>query len=313
MKNKNLWLRTAWYGGIFLALILINTLIAASYGESLWICLPASLGFAFGFGITMEKDSGIKRLSLYLYLIALVIGCIVFMISMGIEGLICGFVATAFLLVISIPGFILGLVIGAAVKESIRQKLDRFVLAIIVIGNPAAAFLDASITNDAVYSTSTEVVTALPPDRVWARITGPNAYHDFGQFYFRKGIAHPLETKFEADSQGNPCIFCHYSLGQVRMPIDSMVPGRLIRFHVAEMPEHMRELSIYSTIYAPHLHDQIYMKGGQIKLIPLPNGGTRLVATTRYTSQFGPPWAWNLLFNHIFNEVHEGVLSQWTN
>jgi hypothetical protein len=70
----------------------------------------------------------------------------------------------------------------------------------------------------------------------------------------------------------------------------------------------MKELSPYDDVHAPHVSGYLRSRRGEFRLVPLPNGGTRLEGTTFFTLAVFPGWYWSQYADAIIHRIHMRVL-----
>jgi hypothetical protein len=92
-------------------------------------------------------------------------------------------------------------------------------------------------------------------------------------------------------------------------PITVWEPGRRLGFDVAESPPPMREWSIYSRVTPPHLDGYLRSRRGEFRLIPLPDGTTRLEGSTWYQLRIHPEGYWALFSDPFIHAIHRRVLA----
>jgi hypothetical protein len=101
---------------------------------------------------------------------------------------------------------------------------------------------------------------------------------------------------------------CVFFTGAFVGPIQIWDEPRQLKFSVTSNPAPMEEWTPYSHIEPPHLHGFLLSEGGQFLLTPLPNGGTRLEATTWYQHGLWPVSYWKLWSDAIIHRIHLRVL-----
>jgi hypothetical protein len=89
------------------------------------------------------------------------------------------------------------------------------------------------------------------------------------EWFFHTGVAYPVRTRMEGSGVG-ATRYCEFTTGRVVEPVDVWDAPRLLRFHVTQSPEPLREWSPFP-IHPTHLHGYLLSKAGQFRLIPLPN------------------------------------------
>jgi hypothetical protein len=128
-------------------------------------------------------------------------------------------------------------------------------------------------------------------------------------WYFRAGIAYPIRATI--DGQGVGALRrCEFSTGAFVEPITTWDPPRRLAFDVAAQPPPLRELSIYSKVYAPHVDGYFLSHRGEFRLIALPGGRTRLEGHTWYSSEVYPQGYWRPIGEFLLHRIHQRVLEE---
>ena len=70
----------------------------------------------------------------------------------------------------------------------------------------------------------------------------------------------------------------------------------------------MRELSPYPNLHPRHLDGYFRSRRGEFRLIPLPNGRTRLEGSTWYELELYPLAYWRPLTDAVVHAIHDRVL-----
>jgi hypothetical protein len=103
---------------------------------------------------------------------------------------------------------------------------------------------------------------------------------------------------------------CEFSTGDFVEPITVWDEARRLGFDVSEQPPPLTELSIYSRVYAPHIHGYFQSERGEFRLIAMPNGGTRLEGHTWYRVAVHPQAYWRAISEVVLHEIHLRVLEE---
>jgi hypothetical protein len=91
-------------------------------------------------------------------------------------------------------------------------------------------------------------------------------------------------------------------------PIDIWDAPHLLRFHVTQSPEPLREWSPFE-IHPTHLHGYLASKAGQFRLIPLTDHHTLLEGTSWYSHGLWPAEYWRWWSDAIMHRIHMRVLN----
>ena len=88
---------------------------------------------------------------------------------------------------------------------------------------------------------------------------------------------------------------------------NSRTHQRRLRFSVVSNPLPLEEWTPYAQIHPPHLDGFLVSRQGEFRLQPLPNGGTRLLATTWYQHHLAPSRYWLLWSDRILDRRKASV------
>ena len=145
------------------------------------------------------------------------------------------------------------------------------------------------------------------PEKVWQQVI---AFSEIGpptEWMFRAGIAYPIRAEILGKGVGAER-HCVFSTGAFVEPIEVWDEPRLLKFSVTSNPPPMAEWTPYSHLDPPHLHGFLVSNGGQFRLTPLPDGGTRLEGTTWYRHGLWPSEYWRVWSDAIIHRIHMRVL-----
>jgi len=236
-----------------------------------------------------------------------VIGSLLLLISMQLEGFICVLMALPFALAMAALGALLGEGVAA-----LSRPRPLPMLGMVLLLYPAAQEYEVRHPMpNAPHLVTTQLVVAAPPARVWAALLQPVQY-PAATGLFRAGVAYPVHTAFALDSAtSRRTLVCRYSQGLAHLPVVGWEPGRALTFAVpaADMPAPMREISPYPAVHAPHLHGYFRVDSGTFRLRPLPGGRTLLEARTVYRHTIGPRGYWQLWSDYLLDAMHTRVLT----
>ena len=161
----------------------------------------------------------------------------------------------------------------------------------------------------AVYS-SVEIAAA--PERVWRHVVTFSELPAPTEWLFRAGVAYPIRAEILGYGVGAER-HCVFSTGPFVEPIEVWNEPQLLKFSVTQNPPPMQEWTPYHDLHPPHLDGFLESKGGQFKLIRLPNGGTRLEGTTWYHHHMWPVGYWQAWSDFIIHRIHLRVLNHVKN
>jgi hypothetical protein len=209
---------------------------------------------------------------------------------------------------ISIPMSLIGGAVGYHLQQGPLQfgGTDKIVIILLLF---VPFFLGAECIAHGpapIFKAVTAVDIDAPPDRVWKNVVAFSRIPPPEDLIFRAGVAYPLEARI--DGQGVGAIrHCIFSTGEFTEPIVAWDAPRLLKFDVTSNPPAMDEWSPYN-IHPPHVRDFLVSHGGQFCLIPLPDGRTRLEATTWYEHNMWPAGYWRFWSDYLIHRIHRRVL-----
>jgi len=268
------------------------------YGLAIFVLIPLFIGFTSTilYGIKREITKGeawqIGIFTLCIYSLGLIV--------FAIEGLICILMAMPIGLFITWIGSLLGYSI---IKKSPGSGPAAMLILLFLF--PTTAFIEKDQK-----PTLTAVVTSIEidakPETVWKNVVEFPQLEEPKELIFQIGIAYPINAKIDGKGVG-AIRHCNFTTGSFVEPITVWDEPRLLKFSVDEQPAPMKELSFWD-VDAPHLHDYFVSKQGQFKLIPLPNGKTKLEGTTWYYHNIQPEFYWKIWSDYIIHKIHNRVL-----
>jgi hypothetical protein len=181
---------------------------------------------------------------------------------------------------------------------------------LLLIGlTPFGATLERSLQPPAeLFTVTTSLDIPASPDRVWRTVLQPAKLAAPSQILFRAGIAYPLASHIEGTGLA-ATRYCDFSTGKLVEPVLIWQEGKQLRFTVVSNPLPMQEWTPYAKIHPPHLEGFLASRQGEFRLEALPNGGTRLFATTWYKHHMWPAAYWRTWSDYIIHRVHDMVLA----
>jgi hypothetical protein len=154
---------------------------------------------------------------------------------------------------------------------------------------------------------ATSIDIPAPPQQVWQTVLQPTRLTAPSQLLFRAGVAYPLASRIEG--AGPSAIrYCDFSTGKLVEPVLIWDEGRRLRFTVRSNPLPMQEWTPYARLHPPHMDGFLVSRQGEFRLEALPDGRTRLIATTWYQDHLYPASYWRLWSDYIIHQVHKMVL-----
>jgi hypothetical protein len=198
--------------------------------------------------------------------------------------------------------------LGALVGRSLAiARTPAAGMAMLLVIMPAGSLLDRTVDTDAVRVVTTSVDVHAAPSRVWQRVVSFPDITERPGWPFRLGLAYPLRARIEGTGVG-AIRNCEFTTGSFREPITAWQEPSRLAFDVTDQPAPLREWSPYSQVYAPHLEGFFRTTHGEFRLVPLPDGGTRLEGRTWYVLRMAPAAYWTPITDAILHRIHRRVL-----
>lgn len=280
----------AWGLGVALALAGGATLfglaaLTGSYGYSLVLTAPCTLGFALGYAARFQR--GVVVVVAVLAVVA-VVGGLVFA---GMGGVFCGLMFAA---VAALPA-VLGAVLGNALRERLDPSLPNpFVPLLLLVLTGGAMELERRLTPAfAPESVVTRRVLEAAPAEAWERLVFYEEVPMAPPLLARIGIPLPLGTEGRIARPGDVKL-CRYSTGHLRKRVTDYRPARLLAFDVIEqvgVEDRSAELL-----------------RGSFRFAAAAGGGTEVTLTTTYRPLLQARLVWRPFERAVAHLLHEHVL-----
>jgi uncharacterized membrane protein YhaH (DUF805 family) len=222
------------------------------------------------------------------------------LLLVAFEGIVCLVMA----LPLAAPLALLGALVGRSLAIARTPAAGMAMLLVIM---PAGSLLDRTVDTDAVRVVTTSVDVHAAPSRVWQRVVSFPDITERPGWPFRLGLAYPLRARIEGTGVG-AIRNCEFTTGSFREPITAWQEPSRLAFDVTDQPAPLREWSPYSQVYAPHLEGFFRTTHGEFRLVPLPDGGTRLEGRTWYVLRMAPAAYWTPITDAILHRIHRRVL-----
>ncbi|MGH7645300.1 MAG: hypothetical protein ACREMR_06910, partial [Gemmatimonadales bacterium] len=279
--------------------VLISVLVVRSYSTPLFLGTPFSLGAigAYVLNRTHPRSLGYTFEVVFAGLVLLSGSVLLF----ALEGALCVLMALPLAGVVAVLGSILGRALALHAPDAPTQA------ALVVIGLPALAVVDARHAPTPPHEVVTSVVVDAPRDVVWHNVVTFAELEEPREWLFRVGVAYPRRARIDGSGVG-AVRYCEFSTGDFVEPITEWEAPRRLSFDIVRQAAPMRELSFYRHVRAAHLDGYFQATWGRFDLHELPDGRTLLVGTTRYEVRMYPQVYWALFADAIVERIHRRVL-----
>jgi uncharacterized membrane protein YhaH (DUF805 family) len=280
--------------------ILVSVFALRTYGVTLFVGTPFLQGMVVGWAFNRKAirpygaTSGVVILSVLLFGGAIAL--------FALEGVLCLAMAFPIAAVVALLGGVIGREI--AIRGG---RASAFAASLFLV--PAGSTVDRISSVAPTYEVVTTVDVAASPQLVWKHVVQFGDITAEPAWYFRGGIAYPIRATIDGTGVG-AIRRCEFSTGAFVEPITTWDAPYRLAFDVVDQPPPMRELSIYSKVYAPHLNGYFRSSRGEFRLIALSNGFTRLEGHTWYSVDIHPQGYWRPVSEALLHRIHRRVLEQ---
>jgi uncharacterized membrane protein YhaH (DUF805 family) len=281
--------------------ILISVFALKTYGLTLFIGTPFLQGMVVGWAFNRKIVRRGGDTSSVVLLSVLLFGGAIMLFAF--EGVLCLAMAFPIAAVVAL----LGGVIGREIAIRGGRATPRLAAALFVL--PAGSAMDRISSVAPTYEVVTSVEVAAAPEIVWKRVVQFDDITEQPAWYFRGGIAYPIRATIAGAGVG-AVRRCEFSTGTFVEPITIWDEPHRLAFDVISQPPPLRELSIYSKVYAPHLYGYFTSSRGEFRLIRRSDGGTRLEGHTWYSVDIYPQGYWRPASELLLHRIHRRVLDQ---
>lgn len=279
--------------------VAIGIRLIQSYGVTIFLGTPFVVGVISGFVANRIRPRDAWDTAFVTVLALLLTSAGLLLIA--VEGIVCLVMA----LPVATPMAMLGGVVGQTLAT--RRRTTTSGMALLVALLPAGSWLDRVFEVPAARVVTTIVDVDAPPAIVWRHVVSFGRIAEAPQWYFRTGLAYPLQARIEGTGAG-AVRYCEFSTGAFREPITAWEEPVRLAFDVADQPAPLEEWSPWSKVYAPHLKGFFQTTRGEFRLTPLPGGRTRLEGHTWYLLRIYPSAYWTRITEAILHRIHGRVL-----
>ena len=282
---------------------LVAMLVSSSYGFALFVGLPFSLGLISVLVYAHHEPRGLA-ICLGQATLSVAFACLL-LFGFAIEGVICLVMAAPLALPLAWIGGFVGYLVQLA-RPGGRPAAQ--VYPMLLLAMPSLMAVESAIMPEPpVFPVVTAVEIDADPQQVWDYVVAFSELPEPTEWLFRLGIAYPERAEIFGSGTGAER-HCVFSTGSFVEPIEVWDEPRLLKFSVTSNPPPMQEWTPYEDVHPPHLEGFLVSNGGQFRLDPLPNGGTRIEGTTWYRHSLWPAGYWKLWSDEIIHRIHLRVL-----
>jgi uncharacterized protein YndB with AHSA1/START domain len=282
-----------------LAVTAFTVMVLRGYGVSLFLGTPFMMGTLAGYVSRRLTDQPLRSSVTAALTSAAILALM--LIAVAMEGTVCLVMAAP----IALPILIFGAVVGHRLAEPDAPRTAGIGLMLLLV--PAGSIVDVSIDTPSERVVLSSVDIDAPPERVWRNVVSFEEITAKPGWYFRLGLAYPIRARIVGEGAG-AVRFCEFTTGAFREPITAWEAPARLAFDVTEQPPPLQEWSPYSRVLAPHQQNYFRTSRGEFRLIPLPEGKTRLEGRTWYSLRIYPTAYWTAIADKIIHDIHERVL-----
>jgi uncharacterized membrane protein YhaH (DUF805 family) len=286
---------------VALLALFVSVFAFGTYGVTLFVATPFIQGMVVGWAFNRRGIRSVSQTAGVVWLSLILVGGALLLFAL--EGVMCVLMALPMAAILGI----LGGLIGRAIATRGPGGELGFAAALFVL--PAGALMERVSVVAPAYEVVTSVEVAAAPEIVWNRVVQFDEIREQPAWYFRAGIAYPIRATIDGHGVG-AIRRCEFSTGAFVEPITVWDAPRRLAFDVVEQPPPLRELSIYSKVYAPHIDGYFRSARGEFRLIRLPGGHTRLEGHTWYSVAIYPQGYWRAMSEVVLHRIHLRVLDQ---
>lgn len=286
--------------GVSLSLLSVNG--AGTYGKMVFLSCPFTLSLL---SVLLYSIGGRRELAECIGVASVPsIMSLVLLLCIAAEGIICVIMALPLILLLNVIGGLLGYFI-----QRFRFSRSKTFLCSLVLVNPFV--LGTECIHQPKYpieTVSTEITVNKSMQEIWKVFEKSIDLRSETEWLEELGFSVPRSAVIVESGQMN-VLRCHFKHGYTDFPIEELKAGTSVRFSPHGLtPNPMEETGLFEGIEVPHLEGYFDVRFGEITLVPAPNGGTTLRATTEYVHRIGPSQYWTLWSGAIIDKLHMAVL-----
>ena len=282
--------------------VMVSASADRSYGWVMFALVPFATGFHATLALSRKMQVTLTKAFSVSCLSAVLLGGL--LIATAAEGVICVVMAAPLALILALLGGSVGWLVAGS------KRVHSPAMFLLFIGvTPFGATIERAVQPPAsLFQVTTSIDLPASPERVWQTVLQPATLAPPTQPLLKAGVGYPEASHIEG-SGPSAIRYCDFSTGKLIEPVLIWDQPRELRFTVAASPLPMQEWTPYAHLHPPHLDGFLVTRQGQFRLLPLPNGGTHLEATTGYQHHLWPEQYWRWWSDYIIHGIHEMVLA----
>jgi hypothetical protein len=149
---------------------------------------------------------------------------------------------------------------------------------------------------------------AAPPHAVWKALTDMEPMDPPSALTLRAGMAHPLSARIVGEGVGAVRV-AQFSTGTAIERVTVWERGRRLAFTVTRDPPMMKEPSPHAHVHAVHLAGYFTTPKTSFQIVPLANGGSRLIERTEHVLRLDPAPYWMPMVKWVVRQNNARALA----
>ena len=284
--------------GITLITVGIGVYLRRTYSTGLFLGVPFTIGYisSYIYNYHANRQPG-ESLAIAIASVMVAGGALV---VFALEGVMCIAMALPFALLVVWPGAVLGRMMARRATFPSSGAGMALLIPLLVGVEPRPA--------PPLHEVLTIVDIAAPPEVVWRHVVTFPELPPPTELLFRAGVAAPTRARIEGRGVG-AVRYCDFTTGSFVEPITAWEENRRLAFDITAQAPPMTEMTPYRDVHPPHLDAYFRATHGEFRLVPLPDGRTRLEGRTRYVVDMFPQAYWTLPARAIVTAIHARVLN----
>jgi hypothetical protein len=280
-------------------MLFISVYLLETYGGSLFLGTPLLMGSTAAY-LYNRVEARPFSASVLVGLASVTFASFALLLF-ALEGALCVAMAAPLIL----PLGALGGVLGKSIADSTRRPAKELLGAVVAL--PLLAACESAVIESPEYSVVTSTEVNAPAAVVWENVIEFPDLPKERAWYFSWGLACPERARIVGHGAG-AIRYCDFTTGSFVEPITAWDEPARLAFAVTQQPPPMFEWSPYPEVHPPHLDGYLRSTHGEFRLIPLPNGRTRLEGRTWYRFDMYPQVYWTLWSDLLIHRIHQRVL-----
>ncbi len=304
-NDYKIWIKKrtfSFIGLIFFSYILIaiQIFLVKEYIATLFITTPLLIGVFSGYLVNSEQEHISPRDTRIIGILILIpLAADLYFSQMG--GVICLIMAFP----ITLPIILMGSHIGRSVAVHWwPKKKSQLLLLLFLI--PAHFLTIHLIGTDPSVKINTSMIVQASPEKVWKYVPEVSMMQEPDELMFKLGIAYPRQAQLDRDGLGAKRII-DFSTGTMEQVVTKWEENRKLAFSITSQPPLMVKTTLGPSNLPQKLKEFFKVQKGEIKLVPLPDGSTRLEGTSWLSVDIHPHSYWRLIVDPIVHAIHNRV------